>query len=74
MNQLEAAPNKTINIVYSVKKGVFANELANQISTFSSWGLGPELELKPDVAGPGGYIFSTVPVTLLDSMFRDAAF
>ncbi|KAF9954217.1 hypothetical protein BGZ72_004752 [Mortierella alpina] len=63
LNQLEAAPNKTINIVYSGKKGVFANELANQISTFSSWGLGPELELKPDVAGPGGYIFSTVPVS-----------
>ncbi|KAF9952917.1 hypothetical protein BGZ70_000431 [Mortierella alpina] len=62
LEQLEATPDKSITIVYSEKKGVFANELANQISTFSSWGLGPELELKPDVAGPGGYIYSTVPV------------
>ncbi|KAF9280195.1 hypothetical protein BGZ68_007439 [Mortierella alpina] len=62
LNLLEAAPDKSISIVYSEEKGVFANELANQISTFSSWGLGPELELKPDVAGPGGYIYSTVPV------------
>ncbi|KAF9985811.1 hypothetical protein BGZ75_002522 [Mortierella antarctica] len=63
LNQLEAAQNKSISIIYSKEKGVFANELANQISTFSSWGLGPELELKPDVAGPGGYIYSTVPVS-----------
>ncbi|KAF9564999.1 hypothetical protein EC968_004298 [Mortierella alpina] len=63
LSQLEASPSKTLSIVYREEKGVFANELANQISPFSSWGLGPELELKPDVAGPGGYIYSTVPVS-----------
>jgi len=73
LEQLEAAPDKSINIVYSDKKGVFANEMANQISTFSSWGLGPELELKPDIAGPGGYIYSTVPVPLLSRMYHDNA-
>jgi hypothetical protein len=29
------------------------------VSSFSSWGLGPDLSIKPDLSGPGGYIFST---------------
>ncbi|KAF9580806.1 hypothetical protein BGW38_002400, partial [Lunasporangiospora selenospora] len=51
----------TVIINYKKDKGVFKNEMANQISTFSSWGLGPELEMKPDIGAPGGYIYSTVP-------------
>lgn len=39
--------------------------MADQISTFSSWGLGPELEIKPDVGAPGGYIYSSIPVRAL---------
>lgn len=54
-----------IQITYKAEKGVFSNEMANQMSLFSSWGLGPELELKPDIAAPGGLIYSTVPVSLL---------
>ncbi|MFZ5814202.1 MAG: S8 family serine peptidase [Bacillota bacterium] len=34
------------------------------ISDFSSWGLSPDLTLKPDVAAPGGNIYSTVPVAM----------
>ncbi|KAG0098368.1 hypothetical protein BGZ93_000330 [Podila epicladia] len=52
----------SVHVTYKSEKGVFSNEMANQISLFSSWGLGPELELKPDIAAPGGYIYSTVPV------------
>jgi hypothetical protein len=29
------------------------------ISTFSSWGLAPDLEIKPEISAPGGQIFST---------------
>ena len=29
------------------------------ISTFSSWGLAPDLSIKPDVSAPGGQIYST---------------
>ncbi|KAF9217591.1 hypothetical protein BGZ59_002702 [Podila verticillata] len=51
-----------VQVTYKAEKGVFSNEMANQMSLFSSWGLGPELELKPDITAPGGYIYSTVPV------------
>ncbi|KAG0330361.1 hypothetical protein BGZ99_004731 [Dissophora globulifera] len=62
LDQLATSNKASININYKDKKGVFKNEMANQISIFSSWGLGPELELKPDIGAPGGYIYSTVPV------------
>lgn len=29
------------------------------ISSFSSWGLGPDLSVKPDITAPGGLIYST---------------
>lgn len=32
---------------------------AGFISSFSSWGLGPDLSLKPDISAPGGDIYST---------------
>lgn len=32
------------------------------ISSFSSYGASPDLALKPDIAAPGGLIFSTVPL------------
>ncbi|GAA1392064.1 S8 family serine peptidase [Luteococcus peritonei] len=35
---------------------------AGQISAFSSWGLAADLSLKPDVAAPGGNIWSTYPL------------
>ncbi|KAG0343284.1 hypothetical protein BG000_000003 [Podila horticola] len=54
----------SVQVTYKSEKGVFSNEMANQISLFSSYGLGPELELKPDIAAPGGYIYSTVPVAM----------
>jgi subtilisin family serine protease len=38
------------------------NPLAGQISSFSSWGPSAELTFKPDLAAPGGSIFSTYPL------------
>ncbi|KAG1051820.1 hypothetical protein G6F43_005997 [Rhizopus delemar] len=37
---------------------------AGTISSFSSWGLGPDLSLKPDISAPGGQIYSTYPMEL----------
>jgi len=34
------------------------------ISYFSSYGLSPDLVLKPDIGSPGGYIYSTYPLEL----------
>jgi minor extracellular serine protease Vpr len=41
-----------------------ANPLANTLSAFSSYGLTAELGFKPDIAAPGGSIYSTWPIEL----------
>lgn len=41
-----------------------ANTLANTLSSFSSLGLTAELGFKPDIAAPGGSIYSTWPLEL----------
>ena len=38
------------------------NMNAGTVSSFSSYGAGPDLDLKPDLAAPGGLIFSTLPL------------
>jgi minor extracellular serine protease Vpr len=40
------------------------NTTANQISAFSSYGLSPTLDVKPDIGAPGGFIYSTYPLEL----------
>lgn len=40
----------------------FANPTGNLISSFSSYGLAPDLSMKPDIGAPGGLIRSTVPL------------
>lgn len=42
--------------------GSFANATGNLISSFSSYGLSPTLQAKPDIGAPGGLIYSTYPV------------
>ncbi|KAI9283082.1 peptidase S8/S53 domain-containing protein [Umbelopsis sp. AD052] len=37
---------------------------AGLISTFSSWGLSADLDIKPEVSAPGGQIFSTFPTKM----------
>jgi subtilisin family serine protease len=39
-----------------------ANPFAGRVTSFSSWGPTPELEIKPDISAPGGNIWSTVPL------------
>lgn len=38
----------------------FTNPKTGKMSDFSSWGLTPDLELKPEISAPGGNIYSTV--------------
>ncbi|HUG74142.1 MAG TPA: S8 family serine peptidase [Acidimicrobiia bacterium] len=40
----------------------FPNPAAGLIASFSSYGLSPDLALKPDIGAPGGNIFSTYPL------------
>ncbi len=39
---------------------VISSKTGKEMSTFSSWGAGPGLELKPEITAPGGNIWSTV--------------
>ncbi|OLV20250.1 S8 family serine peptidase [Deinococcus marmoris] len=43
-----------------------ANPTANASSSFSSYGMSAELELKPDIGAPGGNIYSTYPLNAGD--------
>jgi subtilisin family serine protease len=40
----------------------FPNPGAGLIASFSSYGLSPDLALKPDIGAPGGNIYSTYPI------------
>jgi minor extracellular serine protease Vpr len=40
----------------------FPNPAAGLVASFSSYGLAPDLTLKPDIGAPGGNIFSTYPL------------
>jgi subtilisin family serine protease len=42
----------------------FPTPTGGLISSFSSYGLAPDLSLKPDIGAPGGNIYSTFPVEL----------
>jgi hypothetical protein len=42
--------------------GSYPNSLGNRLSDFTSYGMTPDLVLKPDIAGPGGNIYSTYPL------------
>ncbi len=58
-NAINAGP-QTLNWQSGV--GSFSNPTANLISSFSSYGLSPDLALKPDISAPGGLIYSTYPL------------
>ena len=57
INLQKTKPDQQINItpVHSVN-----NPKGRQMSEFSSWGITPDLRLKPDIAGVGGQIYSTI--------------
>lgn len=44
------------------RSGSFPSATGGLISSFSSYGLSPDLALKPDIGAPGGNIYSTYPL------------
>jgi minor extracellular serine protease Vpr len=58
-NAIDALP-QTLN--WTDQYGTFANPTGGLISSFSSYGLSPDLALKPDIGAPGGLIRSTYPL------------
>jgi minor extracellular serine protease Vpr len=57
----ERAPT---TLTWENARGVFPNPTGGLISSFSSYGLAPDLTLKPDLGAPGGSITSTYPLRL----------
>jgi minor extracellular serine protease Vpr len=58
-NAIASAP-QTLN--WTDQTGLFVNPTGGLISSFSSYGLSPDLSLKPDIGAPGGLIRSTYPL------------
>jgi minor extracellular serine protease Vpr len=52
----------TTTLTWTNQVGKFQNATAGLASSFTSYGLTAELDLKPDVAAPGGLIRSTYPL------------
>lgn len=57
---MKAAQEKSLSISPSMSD-FMENEEAGQISSFSSWGPGTSLTLKPEITAPGGHIYSSLP-------------
>ncbi len=57
--RLAAGP---VTMTWTSQTGTFINPTGGLISSFSSYGLSPDLALKPDIGAPGGLIRSTYPL------------
>ena len=55
-----AKDNKNQRFSFDSGEFQFANPKTGKMSDFSSWGLTPNLEFKPEISAPGGNIYSTV--------------
>lgn len=51
-----------VNMTWTDQSDSFPNPTGGLISSFSSYGLSPDLNLKPDIGAPGGLIYSTFPL------------
>jgi minor extracellular serine protease Vpr len=51
-----------VTMTWTNQLATFANATGGLISSFSSYGLNAELDLKPDLGAPGGFIRSTNPL------------
>lgn len=58
-HHLRKYPGKEVKAEFLKEDMSFPVPTAGSISSFSSWGLGPDLSLKPDLSAPGGQIYST---------------
>ncbi|RUP47841.1 LOW QUALITY PROTEIN: hypothetical protein BC936DRAFT_145274 [Jimgerdemannia flammicorona] len=60
----QGGPQGEVVFNFTEEEIEFPNPTAGTISSFSSWGLSAELDIKPDISAPGGHIFSTFPLAL----------
>jgi minor extracellular serine protease Vpr len=58
------AQTAPITMAWTDQQGSFPSPTGGLISSFSSYGLSPDLALKPDIGAPGGNIYSSYPLEL----------
>lgn len=51
-----------VEMTWTDQSDAFLNPTGGLISSFSSYGMAPDLSLKPDIGAPGGLIHSTYPL------------
>ncbi len=52
--------NETVTVNFDGSQVTAANPEAGRMSAFTSWGLTPNLDFKPEITAPGGQIYSTL--------------
>ncbi|WP_077318460.1 S8 family serine peptidase [Virgibacillus proomii] len=52
--------DQSVSIAFFGESGTMDNPDAGKMSAFSSWGLTPNLDFKPEITAPGGQIYSTL--------------
>jgi minor extracellular serine protease Vpr len=60
-NRIASGPT---TLTWTNEQGTFVNPTGGLISSFSSYGMTADLQLKPDIGAPGGLIRSTYPLEL----------
>lgn len=65
-NELLQLDNKVVKFGGNIGTGI--NPHKGEMSDFTSWGLTPDLEFKPEITAPGGDIWSTVNGDKYESM------
>ncbi|WP_409303149.1 S8 family serine peptidase [Peribacillus sp. SCS-155] len=58
--QAALAAGKTVPVTFNGDKVKAANPSTGKMSDFTSWGLTPNLDFKPEITAPGGQIYSTL--------------
>ncbi|WP_393966354.1 S8 family serine peptidase [Exiguobacterium sp. S22-S28] len=61
-NELEAKAKagKALTVTFDGKAVSAPNPVAGEMSDFTSWGVTPNLDFKPEITAPGGKIYSTL--------------
>ncbi|MBD8070559.1 cell wall-binding repeat-containing protein [Bacillus sp. PS06] len=59
---------QVVSITFNGETTTAANPLAGQMSDFTSWGVTPNLDFKPEITAPGGNILSTLQDNKYGSM------
>ncbi|CAM3965241.1 S8 family serine peptidase [Alkalicoccus chagannorensis] len=60
MELVEEMQNTSVTVDFSEGTQTVENPQMNEMSDFTSWGLTPTLEFKPEITAPGGQILSTL--------------